>query len=337
MALIYNKPENHDGTLKPTYKGRVVGTDTRHSVRIMSDVWADIGYAVVWDDETSEPVNVAISNSEFGTEATAKIDATKATIKKYEAWKAAKAVEAEDARVRQEALDSKRRADEREESAKRNALAVRKGVKVTVVKGRKVPKGTTGFCFWEGHGQYGARIGLKEEDGTVHWTATSNCVAVLDDVATGATPDGGWTAYMEAKHVELEAAAALLPKKGEWVKATKGDDAGKCGKVFWTKGTRLGFKMNPRDKSEEPVWANAENVEVLTGDPRKGGTVDATRKDTPAPEAKTNPMAGMPYPYCAISKLEIVDGVWKAYDVDGGFLLDLTAAAAVKLMEKLAA
>lgn len=59
------------------------------------------------------------------------------------------------------------------------------GKKVTVIKGRKVPHGTTGTCFWLGctdHSKYGDpwgiytsfRCGIKEDDGTVYWTAVDN-------------------------------------------------------------------------------------------------------------------------------------------------------------------
>jgi hypothetical protein len=69
------------------------------------------------------------------------------------------------------------------------------GKLVKVVKGRKVAKGTEGTVIWVGEGKYygpvpryrstawstkGAlRIGLKDAEGTVHWTAASN-VEVLN-------------------------------------------------------------------------------------------------------------------------------------------------------------
>ena len=59
------------------------------------------------------------------------------------------------------------------------------GKTVRVVKGRKVPKGTTGVCFWMGQTNYGKygdpwgiytryRIGIKDDDGEVYWTALDN-------------------------------------------------------------------------------------------------------------------------------------------------------------------
>ena len=53
-----------------------------------------------------------------------------------------------------------------------------KGQTVTVVRGRKVPKGTTGTIIWIGDDAYGkARVGIKTEDGETHFTAASNVEA----------------------------------------------------------------------------------------------------------------------------------------------------------------
>lgn len=50
-----------------------------------------------------------------------------------------------------------------------------KGQTVTVVKGRKVPKGTTGTIAWIGEDDWGkARVGIKTADGEMHFTAQSN-------------------------------------------------------------------------------------------------------------------------------------------------------------------
>lgn len=53
---------------------------------------------------------------------------------------------------------------------------VEKGKTVTVFKGRKVPQGTTGECFWIGTGGYGRdlRVGIRDANEEVHWTALSN-------------------------------------------------------------------------------------------------------------------------------------------------------------------
>jgi len=57
--------------------------------------------------------------------------------------------------------------------------------RVTVVKGRKVPHGTTGECFWMqsyDNSKYGdpwgiyttVRIGIRDDDGNVYWTSLDN-------------------------------------------------------------------------------------------------------------------------------------------------------------------
>ena len=68
------------------------------------------------------------------------------------------------------------RAAEREEQARQRLFAL-KGQTVTVVKGRKVPVGTTGEVFWVGEGKYGWRVGIKDAEGEVHWTAVTNVEA----------------------------------------------------------------------------------------------------------------------------------------------------------------
>ena len=52
---------------------------------------------------------------------------------------------------------------------------VNKGDKIKVVRGVKVPKGTTGVAFWVGETKYGTRIGFKNDaNGETLWTAASN-------------------------------------------------------------------------------------------------------------------------------------------------------------------
>lgn len=56
---------------------------------------------------------------------------------------------------------------------------------VVVVKGRKVPHGTTGVCFWMGtydNSKYGdpwgfyttTRVGIRDADENVYWTSVKN-------------------------------------------------------------------------------------------------------------------------------------------------------------------
>lgn len=62
--------------------------------------------------------------------------------------------------------------------------ALIKGQEVVTIKGRKVPKGTTGIIFWvevDNGFAYGdrkvTRVGFKDADGNAHFTAATNVVA----------------------------------------------------------------------------------------------------------------------------------------------------------------
>ena len=93
---------------------------------------------------------------------------------------------------------------------------VRNGDRIKVVRGIKVPKGTTGVAFWIGETKYGTRIGFKNDaDGAVLWTAMSN-VEHVNPAAMPAPADSASAAYaalaariseLEAKVEALEAAA----------------------------------------------------------------------------------------------------------------------------------
>lgn len=64
-----------------------------------------------------------------------------------------------------------------EKASKIEAGEIVKGATVQVVKGRKVPKGTTGTVIWIGEGQWGWRVGIKDAAGETHWTALDNVAA----------------------------------------------------------------------------------------------------------------------------------------------------------------
>ncbi len=150
-----------------------VGTTLEHYARcerIMSDVWDDVSYALVWDAEAGCPKAICLGVSydrREGESTIVTIDATPEVLAAYEAWKVAE-------KARKDAEEAARWEAIRMAEAKQP----RKGRIIKVVKGRKVPKGTTGVCIWIGQGDWGTRVGLKTEDGTVYWTAASNVEAV---------------------------------------------------------------------------------------------------------------------------------------------------------------
>lgn len=159
-----------------TAVGRVVRTFGRDE-RIMSDVWAIVTYAVVWDG-AADFFEVSCHNSEFGAPDLAAIGLTSVTVDAPEALKAYhEGWELCREQERQEA-ERKAYAEAYRKRAEKEAKEPRKGRTCRVVKGRKVPVGTVGECIWIGEGRYGARVGIKDASGQVHWTAASNVEAV---------------------------------------------------------------------------------------------------------------------------------------------------------------
>ena len=61
--------------------------------------------------------------------------------------------------------------------------SVTKGTTVKVVRGRKIPLGTTGQVIWKGQNQWGWRVGIKVDPTKeeVLWTALGNVEAIYDD------------------------------------------------------------------------------------------------------------------------------------------------------------
>jgi hypothetical protein len=108
---------------------------------------------------------------------------------------------------------------------------VEKGRLICVVRGRKVPLGTSGVCIWVGNGRWGARVGLKDSSGGVHWTAFDNV-----DVASGPVPPS------KAVREERNDPAPKF-EKGDRVEMTRGEFSGEFGTVFWAGTSKAG---NPR-------------------------------------------------------------------------------------------
>jgi len=63
------------------------------------------------------------------------------------------------------------------------ADTVEKGATVKVVRGRKIPLGTTGKVIWKGQNQWGWRVGIKVDPTKeeVLWIALANVEAIYDD------------------------------------------------------------------------------------------------------------------------------------------------------------
>jgi hypothetical protein len=134
-------------------------------------------YAVVWDDETQAPKEVFYATTRGWTYYNSAIpDATPDVQAAYDAYRE---------RV------SRERAEER---ARIEAAVPRKGTRVRVTSGRKVPHGTAGTVIWYGTDKYaprystlvqdgrvGMRVGVKDDAGTVHWTSATNVEVIEKD------------------------------------------------------------------------------------------------------------------------------------------------------------
>lgn len=125
--------------MKTTHVGLVLDTG-EHNYHDDSDF-----YAIVWNEVANEPVKIIYGTTRGWTYPNgASVDATPEILQKHQTWKEAKAAREQSER------------DEKE--AKKPSL----GKTVTVVKGIKVPVGTTGKVFWVSEprrfGDYGKKV-----------------------------------------------------------------------------------------------------------------------------------------------------------------------------------
>ncbi len=154
-----------DGTIEAAFTGCVVATFVREE-RVMSDVYANVTYAVVFnaDKNTFEDVQV---RAHFETRSVV-IDASEDIKAMYDLHQAIRESESK--------LNQMKRRFADQIVAVKAPVA---GRTVKVVKGRKVPVGTVGRCACVIPGDYGMRVKIEEANGNVHWTAASNCEAIV--------------------------------------------------------------------------------------------------------------------------------------------------------------
>lgn len=143
-----------------TYIGRVVEVFNR-DYRAMSDVYTYATFALVLTEEgdlREVMVNANFECDMSGGRAT--VDATPEVLAQVAAIREATRLAAEKA------------AEERE------AARIVRGRRVRVVRGRKIPIGTEGEVSWYGQTRYGARVGIRDLQGNVQFTAATNVVVV---------------------------------------------------------------------------------------------------------------------------------------------------------------
>jgi len=178
MAILRTK---ENGEIEITHEGMVVGTIERDCEVNVSPTldYTDfrtikVTYAVVKEGNEYKEV---YGRSVLSPDVVVEVDATPEMVDDYRVWRS----------VEDDRLECERKEAEAKATAERK-LAMLRAVKfgriLKVVRGRKVPKGTTGKCMWFGMTKFGPRVGIDTgeigEDGksVVVWTAASNCEAI---------------------------------------------------------------------------------------------------------------------------------------------------------------
>lgn len=139
-------------------------------------------YAVIWDDEAAQLRTITYATTRGGGGGHCKVDAPEWVKVKAQAW-----------------LERWAR-DEIEVGYWREAKKVAAEKRVAVVKGRKVPIGTTGVVDWIGMGQYRTeRVRLRTDEGQEFWTAADNCEVVEPEQFVPSTNEMDNTARKWAK------------------------------------------------------------------------------------------------------------------------------------------
>lgn len=165
-----------EATVYRKYVGQVVARGVDFNKQVMSDVWDDVPYVILWVD--GREVKLSRYNGPGYHRSDVhipyipdEVDATPEVLEELAKERAARKVEAD--KQAREAAEKKRIEDE-----ERERKAVKKGRMVRVVRGRKVPLGTQGVVFWMGESQWGWRAGFKTADGEVVWIDAKNVEAV---------------------------------------------------------------------------------------------------------------------------------------------------------------
>jgi len=146
---------NESGKTETTHEGLTISAKYYREERVMSDIYADVAYADVWDPTTKTPKQIQLyACFELETrraEVTQDLDdATKAEVAAYYA-------KAEADRIAREAAQAEAR---RLAAIEAEANRPVHGKTMKVVRGRKVAKGTVGKVFWIRDG----RVGLALDD-----------------------------------------------------------------------------------------------------------------------------------------------------------------------------
>jgi hypothetical protein len=178
MAITYRELPHYKPSTEPNWAGKVLGRGSR-TVQLMSDVWATGYFAVVWDEAAQATKQVSLGNDEFGTYATAEVDAPPEVVEQALAYHRALAVK----NMKSDFQVSEAR---RQEAAMND---IRRGSYLKVVRGRKLKIGAEGWCFWIGENQWGTSVGIELADRSRGFTALKNVELVQPDFTPAPEPD----------------------------------------------------------------------------------------------------------------------------------------------------
>lgn len=254
-----------------TYEGLVLAISTSEE-RIMSDVYATVTYALVWDAVAGKPTTVTLYNSEFGGLSEAEVDATPEVRAAYETY------QAEESRKATEAARAYRN-----EEAQKALLVPCIGHTARVVRGRKVPLGTEGMVVWVDNVEYVSRIGIEDAAGMIHYTAITNAER------TDSAPRAGETWFDARCRRQLEERLYI----GARVRVLSGTAKGAVGILFFCRDGRVGIRYSDRKEGHKYVdvaWSDENRVCITTDELSPAtsswspATVDApvaTMKDVP--------------------------------------------------------
>lgn len=235
------------------HQGRVVAVESCIE-RVMSDIYAEVGYAVVINDDGSFTRIGLGARFESGlwTHDTASVDADAPACQAYS-----------------EFLEGKRAARElarSEDHAMHRVKTIKIGSQIIVARGRKVLKGTVGVVLFLTNGSYGTRVGFTPEGQTgTLWTALSNIDVShpsIDPVTGNPVQGATWRAISD--DLQSRSRPPMLFRRGDQVRLIA--DRAKSGNVFWIDdhNPRLGFRIAG---DINPIWANFSQVEAVVAAP----------------------------------------------------------------------
>jgi len=169
VSMVINKEEYDKNPENCSVVEEISGTkgpfylrESHHGLVLeltIKDWWDDWDHiAIVWNEENQAPERIMYATTRGWTGGNyAAVDASDELQEKYRKYQAEK------------------RAEERKKNPQ-------KGDQVVVTKGRKVPIGVEGEMFWMKEQNYSGkkvvRIGVKDSEGSVHWTYLKNVMGV---------------------------------------------------------------------------------------------------------------------------------------------------------------